>query len=58
MGWKRIGLMRRPAAGGEDRERVSFFPLTADKKPYVDSGIKTLMKANFQRVFLTESPQG
>ena len=25
MGWKRIGLMRRPAAGGEDRERDSFF---------------------------------
>ena len=22
MGWKRIGLMRRPAAGGEARERV------------------------------------
>ena len=28
------------------------------RSPYVDSGIKTLMKANFQRVFLTESPQG
>ena len=26
MGWKRIGLMRRPAAGGEDRERDSFLP--------------------------------
>ncbi len=24
MGWKRIGLMRRPATGGEDRERDSF----------------------------------
>ena len=24
MGWKRIGLMRRPAAGGEARERASF----------------------------------
>ena len=28
------------------------------RSPYVDLGIKTLMKANFQRVFLTESPQG
>ena len=25
MGWKRSGLMRRPAAGGEARERASFF---------------------------------
>ena len=58
MGWKRILSQKRPAAGEEARERVSFFPLTADKKPYVDSGIKTLMKANFQRVFLTESTQG
>ena len=24
MGWKRIGLMRRPAAGEEARERASF----------------------------------
>ena len=24
MGWKRIGLMRRPAAGGEARSRASF----------------------------------
>ena len=25
MGWKRIGLMRRPVAGGEARSRASFF---------------------------------
>ena len=25
MGWKRIGLMRRPAAGGEARKQASFF---------------------------------
>ena len=25
MGWKKIGLMRRPAAGGEARSRASFF---------------------------------
>ena len=28
------------------------------RPPYVDSGIKTLMKENFQRVFLFESSQG
>ena len=25
MGWKRIGPMRRPAAGGEARKQASFF---------------------------------
>ena len=28
------------------------------RPPYVDSGIKTLMKEKFQRVFLSEASQG
>ncbi len=33
MGWKRIGLMRRSAAGGEPRERVPFLSGSTVKKP-------------------------
>ena len=36
MGWKRIGLMRRPASGGEDRSRVSFFSESFRIKEWID----------------------
>ena len=42
MGWKRIGLMRRLAAGGEARERASFL-----------QG-RDLMRENGLRVFTSE----
>ena len=48
MGWKRIGLMRRPATGGEARERDSFLchrkvrPMTEKRSARIAMGWKRI----------------
>ena len=48
MGWKRIELMRRPAAGEEARERASFlYSILTDTLQLVYTNKEKLVETNF-----------